>query len=294
VTLRQQMLQAARRAPSMLGESTRRVAHFVLGHRSADGGFQGRGEASDLYYTLFGIESLAALGAELPPEPMAGYLAGFGGGEGLDLVHLCSLARCWAALPDRCPAQGAAAEMLRRLERFRTPDGGYAGAAGAAHGTAYGAFLALGAHHDLASTPPTPDRLVASVEALHAADGSFANEPAHAVGSTSATAAAVVVLSHLGRPLCVCVADWLLARHHAHGGFAAGPEAPMPDLLSTATSLHALACLGVSLEPVAEPCLDFLDSLWDSRGGFHATWADDALDCEYAFYGLLALGHLSA
>jgi len=67
----------------------------------------------------------------------------------------------------------------------------------------------------------------------------------------------------------------------------------MPDLLSTATALHALVALGTALETLAEPCLDFVDSLWTNRGGFHGHWADDELDVEYAFYGLLALGHLS-
>ncbi len=67
----------------------------------------------------------------------------------------------------------------------------------------------------------------------------------------------------------------------------------MPDLLSTATALHALAGLETSLDSIREPCLDFLDSLWDNAGGFHGHWADDTLDCEYTFYGLLALGHLS-
>jgi hypothetical protein len=44
---------------------------------------------------------------------------------------------------------------------------------------------------------------------------------------------------------------------------------------------------------VHERCLDFLDSLWSADGGFHGHWADDQLDSEYTFYGLLALGHLS-
>jgi hypothetical protein len=39
--------------------------------------------------------------------------------------------------------------------------------------------------------------------------------------------------------------------------------------------------------------MDFLDTLWDAQGGFHGHWADDFLDPEYTFYGLLALGHLS-
>ena len=44
---------------------------------------------------------------------------------------------------------------------------------------------------------------------------------------------------------------------------------------------------------IREPCLDFVDSLWTNRGGFFGTWADDAADCEYTYYALLALGHLS-
>jgi len=33
--------------------------------------------------------------------------------------------------------------------------------------------------------------------------------------------------------------------------------------------------------------------LWTNRGGFYGNWLDDTLDCEYTYYGLLALGHLS-
>jgi hypothetical protein len=46
------------------------------------------------------------------------------------------------------------------------------------------------------------------------------------------------------------------------------------------------------LGPLKEACLDFVDSLWNAEGGFHGNWTDDELDCEYTFYGLLALGHL--
>ena len=70
------------------------------------------------------------------------------------------------------------------------------------------------------------------------------------------------------------------------------PFAPIPDLLSTATALHALAGLQVSFEPIRERCLDFLDSLWTGRS-FCGNWDDDELDTEYTYYALLALGHLS-
>ena len=54
------------------------------------------------------------------------------------------------------------------------------------------------------------------------------------------------------------------------------------------------AALEVRLtEEQTERCLDFIDTLWNATGGFHGNWTDDYLDCEYTFYGLLALGHLS-
>jgi hypothetical protein len=85
-----------------------------------------------------------------------------------------------------------------------------------------------------------------------------------------------------------------MAQQHPNGGFMAVPGAPLPDLLSTATALHALACLERRIpSTVHERCLDFIDTLWSADGGFHGHWADDHLDAEYTFYGLLALGHLS-
>ncbi len=71
------------------------------------------------------------------------------------------------------------------------------------------------------------------------------------------------------------------------------PNAPMPDLLSTATSLHALAGLQLPLERIKEPCLDFIDTLWTNRGGFYGNWSDDTIDTEYTYYALLSLGHLT-
>jgi prenyltransferase beta subunit len=101
------------------------------------------------------------------------------------------------------------------------------------------------------------------------------------------------LLHQLGVPVNALVADWLLAQAHPDGGFRAMPSAPLPDLLSTATTLHALACLGAEIPArVRERTLDFIDTLWSAEGGFHGHWADDHLDAEYTFYGLLALGHL--
>ena len=128
---------------------------------------------------------------------------------------------------------------------------------------------------------------------LETPDGAWANERILKTGSTNATAAATTLLRYLGLPLNPAVGDWLLARFHPQGGFLAAPNAPLPDLLSTATVLHALAGMQREVSALKETCLDYVDSLWTNDGAFHGHWGEDTLDCEYTYYGLLALGHLS-
>ena len=286
------MLQVARLAPKQLGESRGLVTAFLRDRVNPDGGFQDRAGASDLYYTVFGLDALIALQEELPVEQTAAYLNGFGDGAGLDFVHLACLARGWAALRLR-PDEALADRLLARIEACRSDDGGYATTPGAAHGTAYGAFLAMGAYQDLGRSLPPADGLLESLQRLRAGDGSYGNHPGSKSGVTTATAAAVLVLRHLDAALDRAAGLWLLDRCHARGGFFASCSTPVPDLLSTATALHALSALHVPLAGLRDPCLDFVDSLWTNRGGFFGTWADDAVDCEYTFYALLALGHLS-
>ena len=291
-TVRSRMLRAARRAPRLLGDSTPLVREFLLARLNPDGGFQGRTPESDLYYSVFGLDALTALGVPFPRERTAAWLRSFGDGGRLNFVHLCCLARACAAIDGVTPPLRRS--ILYRIEAHRAHDGGYHPVPGQPHGTAYAAFLAQNAHHDLRSRIPEPRRLVESLRQLLTPDGAWANERGVPGGSTNATAAALAVLSASGADIDYEAAvRWLLAQHHPLGGFRASPLAPVPDLLSTATALYTLTSIGVPLGPVREPCLDFVDSLWDNRGSFHAHWHEDDLDVEYTFYGLLALGCLA-
>jgi len=292
VSLRLEMLQVARLAPTQLGESRDLVAAFLRGCVNADGGFKDRAGHSDLYYTVFGLDGLVALQEELPAEATAAYLHRFDDCSGLDFVHLACLARAWAALR-RQPDGGVQDRLAAGIEACRSADGGYATTAGSAHGSAYAAFLAMGAYQDLGRSIPSPEGVLESLRRLRARDGSYANHPGMASGITTVTAAAALVLRQLDAPIDRDAGLWLLDRCHASGGFFASPLAPVPDLLSTATALHALSSLHVPISGLCEPCLDFVDSLWSNRGGFFGTWADDAIDCEYTYYALLSLGHLS-
>jgi Prenyltransferase and squalene oxidase repeat len=290
------MLQVARLSPKQLGDARDLVQHFLLEQRHPDGGFQDRSGDPDLYYTVFGLEGLVALRAEPPTDSIAAYLRRFGAGDALDFVHLACLARVWATVSGSRP-DGLADELrdrvAARLETFRSADGGYAQTPDEERGTIYAAFLALGAYQDLQREMPEAERLLPTIAALRAPDGGYANFAGMDVGLTSTTAAAVAIYRAFGRPIEGDPASWLLARYHAQGGFVAAPEVPMPDLLSTATALHALAILQVPLAPIQDSCLDFIDTLWTNRGGFYGSWADDCVDCEYTYYGLLALGHLT-
>lgn len=288
------MLQVARLAPAVLGDAAGLVADFLRGQMNPDGGFKDRDGKSDLYYTVFGVEGLAALRADLPLGSLRTYLTSFGDGEVLDLVHLACLARGWANFPPDAIDAATSDAILGRIEAYRSADGGYNASQGADAGTLYGCFLAVGAYQDLRSEILNAPGILRCVRSLRAADGGYANQHEMPFGLTPSTAAAVTLLRQLGEPPPPGVADWLLKRHHAEtGGFFATPAAPIPDLLSTATALHALVSMHADVEPVKEKCLDFIDTLWSSHGAFYGNWDDDVLDCEYTYYGLLALGHLS-
>ena len=313
------MQAAVRSARRPLGDAAGRVVALVRGRLHPAGGFRGRADAPDLYYTVFGAETARGLGEPLPPN-LPNYLETFGSGAGLDFVHLACLARLWADVADAGPPGFAPAKrgsalakpgragpppevrdaVRGRLASFRAADGGFSHVPGAARGTAYGGFLGFMAYEDLSADLPDPAGLVRSVGRLRAAGGGYANEPGRPAppgrspeGLTPATAAALALLAHLGRPVDGEAVRWLLARLHGRGGFVAGPNIPVPDLLSTATALYALRRAGAPLDAVRRPCLGFLDSVWsEADGGFRAHAFDDTVDCEYTWYGLLALGCL--
>ena len=299
MTIRLDMRRAVTKAKDALGDSIDVVKDFYRRHVNDDGGFAGRDGRSDLYYTVFGLEASLVLGARIPYERVVSYLDTFGDGASLDLVHLASLVRCRANLAERDGKgidRAASDAMAARLMQFRCADGGFSTSAGAERGHVYGGFLALGVCQDLQIDALDPEALVASVEALRRPDGGYANEPTMTASATSPTAAAITILHYLQRSIRQSAVQWLADRGAPSGGFVALPldtDLAVPDLLSTATALHALSLTNIPLDVIREQNLDYLDALWNVRGGFHGHPADEVLDCEYTYYGLLALGDLT-
>jgi len=270
-------------------ESKQQIAAFLRDRMNEDGGFRGRTEKSDLYYTLFGIQCLLALQQPFPPEPVQQYVGSFSDGQSLDFVHLCCLAQAKALVlgVNRSGATEIEKAIIGRIEQYKTSDGGYGVMKGAERGSVYGCFLAALAYESCTRELPNPAKIVECLAGLKSSDGGYANEPGLAGGTTTATAAACIILSAFGQSVASSVGDWLMARCDDKGGFGASPAAPIPDLLSTATALDALA---VMKRPLGKSSVDFVETLWDEGGGFCGSWADPLPDCEYTFYALLALG----
>ena len=286
------MLQVARLAPTLLEDASNSVARFLQSQFHADGGMKNRSGDCDLYYTVFGLEGLIALQSHLPDDRIRPYLQGFEDGEDLDFVHRCCLARCWASIDREGLSRETTRGLSERIESCRSRDGGYAAEPSAERGTVYHSFLALGAYQDLNLELPDPAGLGDCAMLLRTDDAAFANEPGMTAGTTPATAAGVTLLRQLDLPVTPETGDWLLDRYHPSGGFVAVPGLEMPDLLSTATTLHALSGMKISVDHIKDRCLDFVDSLWTGKA-FCGNWTDDEQDCEYTYYALLALGHLS-
>lgn len=293
MSIRTHMLTRAAGGAIAMGDKAEHVAAFLHSQCGRDGAFLSRWGVGDLYYTMFGLQGLAALGRPLPAESLR-YVAGVGDIESMDFVHLCCLARCLAlckAADDGQGERGIRDVILSRLETFRAADGGFAQSPGAKAGTIYGCYLGWGAFEDLSADPGGKEQMVECIQACRAGGG-FGNEPGYPAGTTPATAAAVVLLSELGRPADAGALRCLLARQGDDGGFGAAPGAPVADLLSTAVATMALNRAGADLSHVRPSCEQFVRSLMTSDGGFRGSPIDDLADCEYTFYAILALGSL--
>lgn len=292
MSFRLEMLQVARLAPKVLGESADLVTAFLRSRLLDEGGFMNREGKADLYYTVFGIEGLLALQQDLPKDSIGSWLQQFGDGRTLDFVHLCCLARSWAALDPTAFGPSTRQAVAARLEQHRSGTG-YHPAPGREQGSAYGCLLACAAYEDLALPVPDPLHVKACMDDLLCEGGGWTNEKKILLANAPGTAAALALYRRMQWPLPTTSVSWLLNCRQLGSGFLAFPKAPIPDLLSTAVALHGLSGAGADLSAVKEPCLDFVDSLWSADGGFHGNWTDHTLDCEYTYYGLLALGHLS-
>jgi len=282
MTITEDMIATARQCRGVLDdEAVQVITDYIYSQWDDAGGFYGRDDRPDLYYTLFAAECLEILQQPLP-RGFSSYLARFGQGETLDLIHLSCLGRCLALNDAEAQDSHLTEAIMHRLLVLARAEGL----------SVYGAFVTRLALEDMGLSEQNSNGWDAAFTALKTEDGGYAEQNLGNQGTTPVTAAAAVLQS-TGSEIDDTLVPWLKSRHGWMGGFHATPQAPVPDLLSTATALFALKRLGIDLTPFREDGLAFVESLWTESGGFSGHLIDPLPDCEYTFYGLLALGTLA-
>jgi hypothetical protein len=215
-----------------------------------------------------------------------------------DCVSRIRCLRCLNLLGEVQPGDALKFEQsVARLDRYRSADGGYSHEREhAPQGTLYAAYLVEQAHRDAGIAWRDPERTITALDTLCTPDGGYTNHSGTPCGTTTATAAAAVLLTRYGkREQARQAVDYLAKLRHPDGGYRAAPTVPLPDLLSTATALYAESlCVPLTEKPPFLPTTAFIESLWNSDGGFRSHAADPVSDVEYTFYALLALGALDA
>lgn len=292
MTYSEKMLGTVSKTVGELGSSLDLMRDFLRSLMMPDGGFKGRGQASDLYYTAFALDCMAAIDMDIVADVVVRYLNGFASGDRLDLVHLACLTRSWKRVGLEGMSEVSKQGLIANIKSCRSADGGYSREKNAAFGSIYGCFFAESAFQDLGCLLPDSRCVVKSIRALKTSDGLFRAERGVEIVTTNAVAGAILLMKSINGSVEDEAVSWLVQQCHDGGGFVASPDAPVPDLVSTATALFALQEAGASFDEISEKCIDFVEGLWSDCGGFMGHWLDDDVDCEYTFYGLLSLGVL--
>lgn len=217
----------------------------------------------DVYYAAFSAMGSRALGGGL--GDLEGYLRSLDFSS-FDLPHLASFARC--ANISGAGFGGLASAVERAVAR-----------------TPYEVFLKSGALRDC-GIPQGGETGLAGLERF-CAPGGYSNIPGAPFAGANATSAALAALAYSGSPEAAGCAILLREMQEPCGGVRAEPGSPHPDLLTTACALFALGISGVEPRFCAR---DFAAAHWAGDGSFCASVCEDRGDCEYALYGILALG----
>lgn len=282
-----------------------RHATYVLERQREDGGFAGREGGSDLYYTGFGLRSLALLGelTGAPAQRAAAYLRSRLTGQesivdffslmyGAELLNSAAGIDVFQASPTNWADQ--VAEMLEQLRRG---DGGYAKGTEGVASSSYHTFLVLLCQQLINRKPVRPEELVAFLRSQRCEEGGFREIRASKRAGTNPTAAAIGalrILECLDEETRLDTIDFLADMQTEEGGLRANTRIPIADLLSTFTGLVTLVDLQAEIEIDLEAVRRFAASMELEGGGFRGAEWDPAHDVEYTFYGLGTLGLVSS
>jgi geranylgeranyl transferase type-2 subunit beta len=281
-----------------------RHAAFLKSAQRKDGGFGGRMGESDLYYTSFGLRSLAILG-ELygdPAQRAAAFLHSQLTHEDrlidqMSLVFGAALLEASAG-EDAYGTSGDAwkNDLATRIMSLRRADGGFAKGPDGAASSTYHTFLALICLQLIQRPLPDRNDVLRFIMSQQVEMGGFREIRASKRAGTNPTAAAIGVLrmfDALDPAICDSTAAFLADMQDDHGGLLANTRIPLADALSTFTGVLTLIDLGQLDVIDTTATFQFIQALENPQGGFLAAGWDEVCDVEYTFYGLGSLALLT-
>ena len=275
----------------------RKQIKYIEKKQNKDGGFSGRLGFSDIYYTAFAVRVMSALRAG--DKKFWNRVSSFAKGFDLNSADLAGLVS-FLQLMDILEKKNAikVKEEYRRaakeiLKRYEKKDGGYMKSPFDKTMSIYNSFLAMLCLSKLGDKYPESNKASSKLLKRQTDDGGFTELGIKLNGQTNPSAAAVMMLfafDALSQRAKEKAAGFFVRMQDSSGGFFAHEKAPMPDLLSTYTTLLTLKAIGESKSVDREAARKFVDSLADKNGGFKGVEVDNATDIEYTYYGLGCLG----
>lgn len=287
-TISAKLFATLERGKKRLGkEAIRRITDFVVSQQTKESAFKGKNGKADLYYTVFGWTLSRVLGIKMDIQKMDNYLAQYDS-KSLDFIHFAAYTRCKLMMLVMNEKKRGGLFFKMMLRGKMNPVVNFAGEPHSAN-SPYIQYLTLSMTEDVWKKVPNEKEMLDAVEQYHLSGGGYVNIKGGLTATTNATVAALAVKGQLQGYKKNDDAFFLRKKQEDSGGFRAAEDAPIPDLLSTATALFILNCYGI--KPLY-PARDFIEAHWLDSGGFAATLQDDRSDVEYLFYGLLALGSI--
>lgn len=287
-TLSIRLFEALRKGEGRLGrEALERIVGFVISQRMEDGAFMDKSGKADLYYTLFGWMLCFVLGIRLDTEKTSAYLERQDV-DSLDLIHYAAFMRC--RMISTLNQKGKIGlfvnslfpDKVKELKSFNgIPHNDYQ--------SPYTQFVWLSLAEDAGYKINNKKEILNTLSTYHVSNGGYMNTKDGITATTNATVAALAVIGQLAGYKENENVNYIRDLQEESGGFKAAEASPVPDLLSTATSLFILSCYGIKPK---YPAREFIEAHWLDSGGFSASLLEDKSDVEYTFYGLLALGSL--
>lgn len=291
--------------PGIAGLSERFTASqidFITGRQQPDGGFAGRQDQSDPYFTDFAIRTLAWLAPNhVAFDRAANYIAHLPCPP-RDIVECFNLlnshrllARRFANTANQAYERFDLTLLTDCLQKHLLPTGGFARFAAAPRASAYHTFLGSLCYQMLGVDMPAIKDATAAVAALKRPDGGYAELADQTESQTSATAAAVAFLvmhDALSPENAADTARFLAEMQSPDGGLKPHAAVAAGDLLSSFTGALTLSSLGGFHKIDATALARFLQRMSRPTGGFLACDGDDTPDVEYTYYGIATLALL--